>query len=279
MLSKITTIISVITASAFLLLSNSGGAGREQGEDRTGSPLSENGNTFCSFCHSAGAFVPSINLQVLDNGNPITEYAPGKTYQLRVQVNHNGNGRRFGFQAVALSTGNANAGTYGTPPVGVQVTDLRGRKYPEHSFKSLNNSFQINWTAPAAGTGNVTVYAAGVAADNSGDNFGDGAARTTLQLQEQLPSNVDNLRTNSFSAILIGNPVRNEIRLFLETDKSLIINAMVVDFNGNQIASQAIQTRPGENIVPISTEQFIPGVYMLHLSDGNQSSSLKLVKI
>ncbi len=60
------------------------------------------------------------------------------------------------------------------------ATIPNGRTYAEHDNVSTPNIFNVVWTAPAAGTGNVT-YAAGNAVDKNGLNSGDGSSVTTLK--------------------------------------------------------------------------------------------------
>lgn len=172
-----------------LFLGNSGGAAQVQKADRTGSPA---GFGTCQNCHDNNAFGPSLDLKLLAQGQPVTSYVPGESYTLRVIVKANQNASTFGFQAVALLPGsNAQAGSFKDAPSGVAVRTLNNRQYPEHSFPSLKDTFQLTWVAPAAGTGNVRIYSSGIAANGNGNDGGDGAAAANILLTEQAPSSTD----------------------------------------------------------------------------------------
>jgi hypothetical protein len=47
------------------------------------------------------------------------------------------------------------------------VTLSIGRQYAEHAGKSVSNSFNTQWTAPASGTGPITFYGAGAAVNQA----------------------------------------------------------------------------------------------------------------
>jgi hypothetical protein len=176
-------------STATLFLGNAGGAAQVQKADRTGSPA---GFGTCQSCHDNNAFGPSLDLKLLSQGQPVTSYIPGESYTLRVIVKANQNASTFGFQAVALIPGsNAQAGSFKDAPSGVAVRSLNNRQYPEHTFPSQKDTFQLTWVAPAAGTGNVRFYSAGIAANGNGNDGGDGAASANIILTEQAPSSTE----------------------------------------------------------------------------------------
>ena len=164
------TFFSLLTIT-FLLMNNAAGPGEVQGKDRTGSPLSEGA---CNVCHNDGAFNPAVSVELLKDNQPVDKYQPGETYNLKVTISPGqGDPPAFGFQAVALSgSNNDNAGSWGTPPTGIQTVTVDNRDYVEHSTpSSSNNSFEVEWTAPQAGTGEVRIYAAGNAVNLNGENY------------------------------------------------------------------------------------------------------------
>lgn len=185
-----------LVLSFFALLSgtlifsgSSGGVALVQKLDRTGSPLSN--NFYCSACHLAGQFNPQVHLEVLSGGVPVTTYVPGQTYTVRVVVDASPNASVFGFQTVALSgPDHVQAGIFQNPPTGVAIRTVNNRSYAEHQFPSLKDTFQLSWVAPPANTGQVRLYAAGIAANGNGSDSGDGASRDSLYLQEDGASDV-----------------------------------------------------------------------------------------
>ena len=129
-----------------MMLGNAGGVALVQKLDRTASPLSPGP---CQECHSNGNFNPTVNIKLIEGGNPVTTYIPGNVYILQVVINANQNAQQFGFQAVALhGSGNLQAGTFQNPPVGIAVRTVNNRSYPEHKFPSLLDTFRLEWLAP-----------------------------------------------------------------------------------------------------------------------------------
>lgn len=264
---------------AFLLQSSSGGAGRNQNEDRTGSPLSDGGNTTCALCHSGGSFSPSLKINLLDSGNPVTTYEPGKTYKLKVEVNHTG-ATRFGFQAVALAgAANANAGTYGTAPTGFQVSTVNNRKYAEHSTSASSNSMEIDWTAPVKGTGDVTIYAAGIASNNNRNTSGDSPANALLKLPESIPSSTADQLIAQSSLQVLQNPVAETISLSLNSATNQRSELQLTSLSGQVIRRQTLELIPGENYFEFQASDLLPGAYLVSLRHNAGATTAKILKI
>ncbi len=208
-----------LVLSLFALLSgtlifsgSSGGVALVQKLDRTGSPLSN--NFYCSACHLAGQFNPQVHLEVLSGDMPVTTYVPGQTYTVRVVVDASPNASVFGFQAVALSgPGHVQAGIFQNPPTGVAIRTVNNRSYAEHQFPSLKDTFQLSWVAPPANTGQVRLYAAGIAANANGSDSGDGASRDSLFLQEDGASDVMVPSAASMSVMYDGSSLLVQLPL------------------------------------------------------------------
>ena len=182
-----------------ILLGNAGGAALVQKTDRTGSPLSPGP---CQACHSSGNFNTSVDIRMLEGGQPVTSYMPGEVYTLRVVVKANQNAQQYGFQAVALAgAGHSQAGTFQNPPIGVAIRTVSNRSYPEHQYPSLKDTFLLDWQAPPAGTGDVRLYAAGVATNANGNSGGDGAAFISTTLTEEGASTVQHSRPEGWAII------------------------------------------------------------------------------
>lgn len=153
---------------------NSGGPAANGNQDRTGSPLSS-GN--CATCHSGGAFQPTIDVFITDTmGNQVTAYTPGEDYIIEYFMLNSSGTPFFGMQSVILSpaAGNPDAGTMVsviTP--GSHIVSSGGRNYYEHSTPDPIGVFQMRWTAPAAGFGDVNIYASGNAVNGNGGTSGD----------------------------------------------------------------------------------------------------------
>ena len=278
MKSKIVYTLFALAGFAFLFTNNAAGPAEVQGVDRTGSPLSP---AACVACHSAGEFSPSITVDVLDNGSSVNTYVPGQSYTLRVIAGHgSGMPAGFGFQAVALkATDDSQAGSFESAPSSIQFVELSGRQYAEQSSPSNNNTFEVEWVAPEAGTGDVNIYSAIVVADGANGSGGDGAAflNNPLVLSETLVS------TKSVDGLLeqmdiYPNPVANELRLSLNSETSGNYDLRIMNMQGQTAYAESLSLISGAQHRTVDVSQLAAGVYTVIISDGNKSSTRRLVK-
>lgn len=137
---------------------------------RTGAP----GEQTCTDCHNAGTNTGVFNV-VAPSG-----YVPGQTYTIQVQHATTDTTRRsWGFELIPLTSGNAMAGTVANLNTNTRVRVSGVKSYVTQtsagtfSGQTLSAGWSFSWTAPATNVGNVTLYAAGLQADDSGDESGD----------------------------------------------------------------------------------------------------------
>ncbi|MCR9172101.1 MAG: T9SS type A sorting domain-containing protein [bacterium] len=170
----------------------SGGLASVQFQDRTGSPISSG---TCGNCHSGGTFGTSVTIEVKDAGNNvITSYTPGTTYTVEYTINTtSGTPSGYGMQSVILNSSNGGAGTYGTVnTANSQISPLNGVDYFEQQGAQAAGFFSVDWTAPNAGTGDVSIYSVGVAINGNGNTSGDQASSSTsIILSEDIPTSID----------------------------------------------------------------------------------------
>ncbi len=175
---------------------------------RTGAPTEGT----CASCHLSAPTSTGVGFFAVPTTG-ITEYTPGQTDS--VGIVFNAPGVRWGFEVTVLkNSDNTMAGTINTfsdPPFSdIMATQTgAGRTYISHTSNGSTGPFEPNdgtwwglggggwgfeWTAPPAGTGPVTFYLAGVAANGDQD---DTAADTTylftLTLQEAGTTDVEPL--------------------------------------------------------------------------------------
>jgi len=112
-------------------------------------------------------------------GAPAT-YTPGADYTFWVELAEAGMSR-WGFQLTSLDDGHAAAGALqpGTPD-STKVVTGGGKEYVEHNSTGTWRgtadgpvTWRVEWTAPAAGAGEVTFWFTGNAANNNGSRTGD----------------------------------------------------------------------------------------------------------
>jgi len=262
---------------AFLFWNNSSGAAEVQGQDRTNSPLS---NAPCTACHSSGAYSPSVALEVLKEGEIVQEYTPGEAYTMRVTANHTGSPASFGFQAVALAREeNLQAGEFSNPADGIQITPLDGRQYPEHSRRNESNVFEVEWTAPAEGSGEVRFYSSVVAANNASGSGGDGSA--SLNAPVILTEAVTSLQEPEAllaSFTLFPNPVVDQLTLRWESEQRAEFRIEVYDINGRLLLQQPQQAMSGVQSTVVDLSSLPQGIYQLRTTDGQRQNVQRFVK-
>lgn len=251
------TTLSIIAAFSLVLSAYRDGPAFNN-VDRTGSPVA--GGQFCSGCHSGGSFGVSIQGQLKDaGGNVVTSYTPGEDYTFVVQLGNTSGTPKFGFQAVALQSGNTNAGNFTPNSSNTQVTTLNNRKYGEQPAASTSNLFVLNWTAPAAGTGNVTFYAAGVACNGTNTTSGDqGIKMNALVINENLVQAVS--ENNIQQVSIYPNPSSDFLNITAENESIELYS--IYDLTGKQVLQNSIFT----SATQIDIRSLQPGTYVLRLN-------------
>lgn len=277
-LNVVYTLFSLLLIAAGSL-SSSSGAGAVQGVDRTGSPV---GNGSCASCHNSGTFDPSISLSVLDDGMAVSEYQPGKTYQFEVKITAaSGSPNAYGFQAVALSgADNDGAGSFGAPPQGIQLTSINGREYAEQSQRASEGTFVLDWTAPDSDVGEIRFYAGGNAADGAGGTAGDNGVflDSPLTLGFSTVSSSANVSSIIADYRIFGNPVQNKLRLRLEGGTAGEYQLDLLDYTGKLLQTQTVMFKGAQLTTEMPMNDLAPGFYLLHISNGLQHHTEKIIK-
>jgi uncharacterized protein (TIGR03437 family) len=175
-------ILPLVCLFASVPLAQAFGGGPDPG--LTGAP----GEQTCVACHLGrplNSGTGSLRIE-LPSGDT---YVPGQRVAITVTL-ADPTARRWGFQLTARSSTNAQqtAGTLASTNNQTQVTTQGGRQYIAHTLTGSRNgttgsvTFVFDWTAPAAGFGPVTFYAAGNAANGNGSDSGDTIYTTTKQV-------------------------------------------------------------------------------------------------
>lgn len=262
---RYTVILLTLAAPAFIASQN--GVAEDQNQDRTGAPGSSQP---CSQCHSAGAFNPSLSIQLrsLPDLTPVTEYVAGEMYTVSFTITAGtGTPATYGFQATAVFDSDAsNAGVFSDPGPSVQLEDVNGRHIVEHSNDSPSNMFIVNWTAPAEGSGPLTFYASGVASNNSMSILGDGFSDASLAIteQEEVTSSPELLAVRELNWRIDGGLIR------VEAPEAGSINVYGID--GRLIEAL-------ENIIPGEPVWLNPGnerIVVLHMVGNTEMYSAKV---
>lgn len=246
----------------------------------TGAP----GENNCTQCHVGtvqnGATENVVTF--LDGITPVSEYAPGNSYT--VSVTMNSNPAKKGFSATALDGTNTMAGTFaGDGAIGGTQDFTNGpgtRTYVSHtgtSNTSSQSAWLWTWTAPTAGTGDVTFYVASNAANNNGTTSGDVIYVSTHTISESNASIEENTFEHNFKA---GYSISNReivIDFNANTIGDMVVN--VVDMNGRSVYTEKLgSSELGENSERVRLPQEIDGgIYVVHFFVGNKAMSANIM--
>ena len=191
-MKKILPIIPITIALAIFFYpinSNPNSTGSIGG--KTGSPMD---GASCTACHYAGLG----NDASITTNIPASGYVPNETYTITTNILQAGIDN-YGFEITSeeANFGSAKTGTF-------FVTNSNETKLVNNNTAithklagttAINNmkSWSMDWEAPNTGTGNITFYAAFIAANADGTSGGDTYHSTTLSVSEGAISNTEDI--------------------------------------------------------------------------------------
>lgn len=159
----------------------------------------------CSTCHNSGSGTfgePLLTWTISDVNNAnISSYIPGQTYNVTLAVttpNATTAPAAYGFSSVFLDDTEApdggdalTPGSFSNLGTNVRTSPFQGRTYIEQSDRTESGIWTFDWTAPAAGFGEVRIYSVGNAVNSnfgtSGDSGSSSSTIITLQEAATLP--------------------------------------------------------------------------------------------
>jgi len=255
-------------------MSNRKGRATVAGLGNTGAPGDD--PFVCQSCHNAQTTV-AVQILLMDQTDTITMYEPNKTYQIHVRINHTGGPvpKGHGFQMTLL---NAAKGKNGTNLKNLQaissnvklVTPNNGRLYAEQVDRSVTNLFEIQWTAPGEGSGPVTIYAAGNGVNANDSESGDGASRSSLQIEESITSTTNGSMASDVT--IYPNPFTE--RFWIQGSIENLSKIEITDLFGRKITSRDLN----ESSRSIDLSNLNDGIYFAKLLD-KQSKIIKTQKL
>ena len=187
--------LALLAVSTVFLMANSNGVAHQQNKDRTGAPGSDN---TCEQCHAGGSFAPQVNAFLVAEGDIALagEYIPGATHSLMVMVSGSDSPEGFGVHGTVVFPDGSNAGSFADqdPNDCIWLDEVDGRHIFEQNDLCTSGTFEIEWTAPPAGSGAVEIYVASIAANGNGVSSGDAFAGGQFTFTE-LVSGVDDVES------------------------------------------------------------------------------------
>lgn len=260
-MKKLSTLsLILLLPAAVLLMAYTGGppAGN------TGSPLD---GQDCTFCHGPGPAVQASNW--ITSNIPVTGYEPGVNYTITITVVELV-AEKYGFQ-ITSETGTAKVGEWViTDPT---RTQLEGTAFVSHTADGTApvgtpNTWTMDWTAPASGTGEVGIYAAINVTNNNGGTSGDDIFTAGLMVAESTIGISENLLENRIA--VYPNPAQNYINIDLPEQS----NIQVFDISGREVMS-LISNNVTEKI---DISALHNGVYYLRIIHEGQTASSSFIK-
>ena len=251
-----------------VLMSNSSGRGNIFGQAVTGAPGDSNLTCASAGCHSSGAFSPSADLEVLDgNGNSVTTFTPGETYDITLSVTATGNPNSYGFQMVALLEDESAATDWSEIGSNTQIVTIGSRDYIEHSSPSSSNEFSTKWTAPESGSGDVTFYFSANAVNGNGSPGGDGGTNGQFKLFEMTTSanDLEELTVNVYP-----NPTSDFLSI---SGENSTYNYSIFDVKGQNVMQSNFT---GETTIDIRNLQ--SGLYFISLQNNDKFFTKRIIK-
>ena len=139
-----------------------------------------------SGCHSSYPFFTSVRANITigtTQSNQVAlngfQYNTGTTYIMNFSVINPTN--RSGFEMSALTSTNANAGTFAVTNANNTTRQLSGGiYYIGHKNANSTSTWSFNWTSPATNVGNITFYTAVNKSNNNNNASGDSIFHQTF---------------------------------------------------------------------------------------------------
>jgi hypothetical protein len=250
--------------------------------DATGNPINL-GEGNCKGCH-AGTLNSggSLTIVVKDkNGKAVNNYGFNELYTVDVTVARSGISL-YGFDAEVVTSNNTDAGVISSMDT-TKIQTLLGSRSTNITHlvpgKTANShTFSFLWKTPGADSGEVFIYAAGLAANGNGKNTGD-YTYTALKKLKAVSSGID-ADDKSISRIAVyPNPVNDAFHLSYYLKNSGLVKVELYALNGQKIAAllEGEQSSGQKTELITLPASLSPGTYFLQLCKGTERSVKKIL--
>ena len=202
-LSSLSLLSVGLLTGALILMANSSGVAHQQNKDRTGAPGSDN---TCQQCHGGGNYDPQMEVFLaLDDMVGVPQYLPGATHTLWIEMSANGNPAGYGVHGTVVLSDGSNAGELVDQDANdcIWLDEVDGRHIFEQNDLCSSGFFEVEWVAPSAGSGPVSVYVAAIAANGNSTSSGDAFVGGQFDFDEGVTS-VAEQQKEAFQAFSLG---------------------------------------------------------------------------
>lgn len=224
----------------------------------------------CTACHS-GTINSGSGTRIITSTIPASGYVPGDTYTITGSITEAGISR-FGFEMSAERDAN------NTKIGSITITDATNTKTVAgsavtHQAAGISGtgsrSWSFDWTAPAAGNGNVTFYGAFNAANSNGSTSGDNIYTATLSVTEDLTAVGLADNTSAVSTKIYPNPV---FTYFQITTAKFIDRVSIYNLEGKEMTNSV------RNLNTVNVESFPSGIYFVKIESDGKTVTQRVIK-
>ncbi len=232
---------------------------------RTGAP-GDTGTCANGGCHD------SFALNSGDGSVAITappEYTPGETIQFTVRVS-DPSASQYGFEVTAKTDDTMLVGEWDVSDPAIQLTGGNVH-YVTHDPAPLaagGFTWTLTWTAPPNEVGNITLYAAGNAANNGGSNKDDFIYTTSHVFSPSLVTATESLDVpgDIGSMTIYPNPFIDNATVRYSLDRSSNVVLELYDVLARRVLSQDLGSQaPGTHEWAIPAHDLPAGVLFFRL--------------
>ena len=255
-------------------------------------------------CHAVSATSGiAVTIELDSAGIPTTHYKGGMNYTVKIKGTNNTTSSlpRFGFQMGSIKGSSSvatptDAGTwsmtcppnthYSAPQAGnfvVGVVEQSTQLTPTTGNGAQGTTYveSFSWTAPAAGTGTISFWAALMGVNNNGSQDAGDLWNTNHAVISEWTSStaVNDLSQNKFDVNVFPNPVSDYLELVYTLSERSTVSVKLIDLSGKMVADLLNETQPaGNQTMNLKLPDGLgKGIYFLRTNFNNDQIVKKIV--
>jgi surface antigen len=281
---KLKTKFTVITfAAALLLILNTERTNSsivQPAAGNNGAPNTIPANQTCAQCHSGGApkdANPMVDFTFNDGITSVHAadfaYELDKTYIISyVPLTTS---KRYGFQMSALTSTNANGGTFSiTDPTNTTKVSTPTTYVAHHNASSFH-FWTFQWKAPATNVGDITFYYAFNASDSNDAQTGDTIYVGSATIQAATTGIKDADAVSHLS--VYPNPVKGEMNVSFTATANQAVELNLYSLDGKLVKQLGAEKNVTLFNSTFNLADVSCGIYLLQIKAGNKLSCRKVV--
>lgn len=260
--TKIVTAAVMLAVSSVFIVEFSSSAGANASGAPSGNTGSPGDGATCTSCHTGSSAATQAGL--ITSTVPLTGYVPGQTYTITGTITASGK-TKFGFQVSPQNAAGIQKGTM-TVTNSANTQLVGSGKYMTHkfagtAFSSGTATWSFDWTAPAAGTGDVTFYGSFNATNSNSSTAGDVITLSSLMVSEDPSTGISAQREPSVAISVYPNPFVENIFIKNSASETAAMDVSIIDISGKVVKSFS-ELKGGE---AINLQELAIGTYTVRI--------------